>query len=180
MSQLDLLLPALVAGTPTEPAPATTARGGAASPPQPYGCTQGGCIQRLAEEIEAIVESCRSLLVLPTSTGVVRATLVGAAEVGVVAESIDLTTEHSEGEFEECLQEALHGLYLDPTGEDFTQSLTVSLGGRPSVVAGDGVSAEARAAVEDVLNAQGPEEAEDGGGSPQIIMLQPPSMGPAD
>ncbi len=51
MSQLDLLPPALSAGSPTDPAPAMTARGGAASPGGSDGTGHGGEVDGdLAEE----------------------------------------------------------------------------------------------------------------------------------
>ena len=120
-------------------------------------CEDEACWMKLADEVMAMVEGCSHLLDQFPPDLALKANVVGAPDVGLVVDGVELQTDADvPAEVEECLTETMYTLDLGPADHNFAQEITVMM----SATRGHGLEdldEETRARVEEAMAAEGGE-----------------------
>lgn len=96
---------------------------------QAAGCAAPGCIERLTQEVSAVVDGCRDLAPHAAPDATVVATVLGAPDVGTLVDTVELRgADDAPAELRECLTEGMATLDLGATDRSFSQTVTVLLG----------------------------------------------------
>ena len=125
-------------------------------------CEDEGCWRRLADEVMAMFEGCSHLTDQFPPDLALKANVIGAPDVGLVVDSVELQSDADvPEEVEECLTETMYTLELGPADQNFAQEITVmmstsmaeSLEGLDDSL--EGLDEETRAKIEEAMKQEG-------------------------
>jgi hypothetical protein len=113
--------------TPLEPSEAGVAAGAA----ERVGpCVTDGSRERLLAEVAGMIEGCRELAVDVAPDASLVARVVGAPDVGMLVESVELVGRvHAPDALRECLVESMYTLDLGASEQSCAQTVTLMMGG---------------------------------------------------
>jgi hypothetical protein len=128
---------------------------------QPIGeCDEPGCRDRLTNEVLGMLDGCEELMGDALHHATIEAKIVGAPDIGMVIESVDLKGgADMSPELRECLTESMYALDLGTTDRNVAQTVTLMMGAvdLAATLANPDLDAASRAKLEATLAEHGDE-----------------------
>lgn len=114
---------------PSPPLPQSDAKSDAVWEQRVGECDEPGCRDRLTNEVLGMLDGCDELMGDALHRATIEVQIVGAPDVGMVIESVDLKGgADMSPELRECLTESMYALDLGATERSVAQTVTVTLG----------------------------------------------------